>query len=166
MARHRVDTEQAKKTCDAVRAGRSVRSAAARFQVGQSAITHRLSDGVLMDDKIGPGTVMTEQEENAVEDIFLFAARQLLFVGWVQPREAVRQLRSDGLETALTRWPQHPLGSQQRPGEGVGSGLPQEVPLGVGAKHSHLQGQPKHRERGAVHLKVLRGVGRVHQDRG
>ena len=99
MVRHRVDAEQAKKACDAVRGGMSVRSAAARFHVGRNAITRRLSGEVTMDGKVGPGTVMTEEEENAVEDILLFAARHFLSVGRVQLREAVRQLCSDGRKT-------------------------------------------------------------------
>ena len=90
MARHRVDAEQAKKACDAVRGGMSVRSAAARLQVGKRAITRHLSGEVAIDSKVGPGTVMTEQKGNAVEDILLFAARHFLSVGRVQLREAVR----------------------------------------------------------------------------
>ncbi|CAN0410372.1 unnamed protein product, partial [Ectocarpus sp. 13 AM-2016] len=94
--RRRVDEAQAQKACEAVMGGMSVRKAATSFGVGRPSIATRLAGKVSMDGRVGPGTILSEAEENAVEDVLLFAARNGLSLGRAQLKDAVGRLCDDG----------------------------------------------------------------------
>lgn len=67
MGRARVDPQQAQKACDAVRSGQlSLRAAAKAFGLNKDALSRRLSGAMAMDARVGPETVLSKAEEDAV----------------------------------------------------------------------------------------------------
>ncbi|CAB1111761.1 unnamed protein product [Ectocarpus sp. CCAP 1310/34] len=66
---------QAQGACEAVMGGMSFGKAATSFGVGRASVATCLAGNVSMDGRVGPGIVLSEAEENAVEDVLLFAAR-------------------------------------------------------------------------------------------
>eukprot|EP00903_Cladosiphon_okamuranus_P005888 g5823.t1 len=49
-----------------------------------------------MNARVGPRTVMTEAEENAIEDLLLYAGRNYIPLSTADLTERVRQLCNDG----------------------------------------------------------------------
>lgn len=96
MGRRRVDEAQAQKACDAVKLGMSVRKAAKMYDIDRWSLGSRLKGTVAMSGKVGPGTVLTEEEENSLEDVLLYAGSHCLAVSRVHLLETVRRLCSDG----------------------------------------------------------------------
>ncbi|CAB1107197.1 unnamed protein product [Ectocarpus sp. CCAP 1310/34] len=74
----------------------SVRKAAGVFGVGRTSIEDRRRGKVAMNAKVGAETILSKEEEDSLEDILLFAARNFLAVGRVHLRDAVRRLCNDG----------------------------------------------------------------------
>lgn len=95
MGRRRVDAQQAQKACEAVRGGMSVRKAAKVYDIDRLSLKRRLDGEVAMDAKVGPGTVMSEEEENSIEDCLLYAGRNCLAVSRLHLLETVRLLCLD-----------------------------------------------------------------------
>ncbi|CAB1107237.1 unnamed protein product [Ectocarpus sp. CCAP 1310/34] len=97
MGRQRVDPVAAEKACEAVRSGRmSQNAAAAAFGLGRSSLQRRLDGNCAMDARVGPGTVMTKAEEDAVEDLLLYAGRNFIPLTTADLTERVRRLCNDG----------------------------------------------------------------------
>ncbi|CAN0342972.1 unnamed protein product [Pylaiella littoralis] len=96
MIRRKVDEEQVRKACAAIDDGMSVRKAAAVFGVGRTSIADRRHGKVAMNAKVGPETILSKEEEDSLEDILLFSARNYLAVDRVPLRDAVRRLCNDG----------------------------------------------------------------------
>lgn len=99
MGRRKVDAAQAQKACDAVRGGMSIRRAAKVYDIDRLSLSRRLTGEVAMKAKVGPGTVLSEEEENSLEDVLLYAGRHCLAVGRLHLLETVRVLCSDGRPT-------------------------------------------------------------------
>ncbi|CAB1098679.1 unnamed protein product [Ectocarpus sp. CCAP 1310/34] len=97
MGRCRVSAEAAAKACEAVRSGSMSRNAtAAAYGVNKTSLSRRLSGECAMDARVGPGTVMTAVEEDALEDILLYAGRNYIPLTTADLTERVRQLCNDG----------------------------------------------------------------------
>ncbi|CAM9635254.1 unnamed protein product [Pylaiella littoralis] len=96
MTRRKVDEKQVRKACAAIDDGISVRKAAAVFGVGRTSIADRRRGKVAMNAKVGPKTILSKEEEDSLEDILLFSARNYLAVDRVHLRDAVRRLCDDG----------------------------------------------------------------------
>eukprot|EP00752_Nemacystus_decipiens_P009450 g8449.t1 len=104
MGRQRVDSAAAEKACEAVRSGlMSQKAAAAAFGVGRTSLQRRLSGVCAMDARPGPRTVMTAAEEDAVEDLLLYAGRNYIPLSTADLRERVRQLCNDGRQIPWNR---------------------------------------------------------------
>lgn len=69
MGRTRVDEDQAHKACEAVRGGMSIRAAARAFGVPKTTVHGRVHKLVAMDARVGPGTVLSKDEEDSLEDV-------------------------------------------------------------------------------------------------
>ncbi|CAN0536572.1 unnamed protein product, partial [Ectocarpus sp. 12 AP-2014] len=95
MTRRKVDEEKVRKACAAIDDGMSVRKAAEVFGVGRTSIEDRRRGKVAMNAKVGPETILSKKEEDSLEDILLFAARNFLAVDRVHLRDAVRLLCND-----------------------------------------------------------------------
>ncbi|CAN0076004.1 unnamed protein product, partial [Pylaiella littoralis] len=96
MTRRKVDEEQVRKACAAIDYGMSVRKAAAVFGVDRTSIEDRRRGKVAMNAKVGPETILSKEEEDSLEHILLFSARNYLAVDRVHLRDAVRRLCNDG----------------------------------------------------------------------
>ncbi|CAB1114064.1 unnamed protein product [Ectocarpus sp. CCAP 1310/34] len=152
MGRRQVDPEQARKACEAVRGGMKIREASvyALWAIDGWSSKSRLDGEVAMKAKVGPATALSEEEENSLEDVLLYAGRHCLAVGRLHLLETV---------IAVQRRSPDPLGSREGSGEGLAGWLPQEAPTGVGADDSHLRVNQNHRGQGASHRRVLQVVG-------
>ncbi|CAM9186573.1 unnamed protein product [Pylaiella littoralis] len=128
----------------------SVRKAAAVFGVGRTSIEDRRRGKVAMNAKVGPETILSKEEEDSLEDVLLFSARNYLAVDRVHLRDAVRRPCNDG-----RRIPWDP----EKGGERLACGLPSWAPTAGGALDPHLRGKQDHRRRGASHGVVLREMG-------
>lgn len=82
-----------------MKGGVSVRKAAGAFGLDRWSLQSRLKGYVAMEAKVGPVTVLSEEEGNSVEDVLLYAARHCLTLGRVHLLETVRQLCNDGRPT-------------------------------------------------------------------
>ncbi|CAN0545844.1 unnamed protein product, partial [Ectocarpus sp. 12 AP-2014] len=97
MGRSRVDSAAAEKACAAVRNGSMSRyAAAAAFGLSKTSLLRRLSGECDMDARVGHGTVLTKEEENALEDVLLYAGRNYIPLTRNDLKERVRQLCNDG----------------------------------------------------------------------
>ncbi|CAN0259747.1 unnamed protein product [Scytosiphon promiscuus] len=62
--RPRVDAQQAQKACEAVRSGQmSLRAAAKAYGIGRTALHDRVRCLVDVDARVGPGTILSKEEE-------------------------------------------------------------------------------------------------------
>ncbi|CAB1103444.1 unnamed protein product [Ectocarpus sp. CCAP 1310/34] len=95
MTRRKVDEEQVRKACAAIDDDMSDRAAEV-FGLGRTSIEDRRRGKVAMNAKVGPETILSNEEEDPLEDILLFAARNFLAVDRVHLRGAVRRLCNDG----------------------------------------------------------------------
>ncbi|CAB1096613.1 unnamed protein product [Ectocarpus sp. CCAP 1310/34] len=96
MGRSRVDSAAAEKACAAVRNGSMSRyAAAAAFGLSKTSLLRRLSGECDMDARVGHGTVLTKEEENALEDVLLYAGRNYIPLTRNDLKERVRQLCND-----------------------------------------------------------------------
>ncbi|CAN0450726.1 unnamed protein product, partial [Ectocarpus fasciculatus] len=97
MGRTRVDPEQAQQAVDAVRSGQmSVRGAAEAYGLSRNSLHSRVTNKVAIDAKVGPGTVLSKEEEDFVEDVLVYASRHFLLLGRRELKDAVRKIRLDG----------------------------------------------------------------------
>ncbi|CAM9642745.1 unnamed protein product [Ectocarpus sp. 6 AP-2014] len=70
-----------------------------------------------MNAKVGPETILSKEEEDSLEDILLFAARNFLAVDRIHLRDRCGA-------TTLQRRSADPLGSREGSGEKLACGLP------------------------------------------
>lgn len=97
MGRARVDPEKAKKAVEAVRSGNmSLRVAAEAYGLTRTALHDRVTKKVAIDARVGPGTVLSKEEEDSIEDVLIYASRHFLLLGRKQLKDAVRNICSDG----------------------------------------------------------------------
>ncbi|CAB1099952.1 unnamed protein product [Ectocarpus sp. CCAP 1310/34] len=97
MGRSRVDSAAAEKACAAVRNGSMSRyAAAAAFGLTKTSLLRRLSGECDIDARVGHGTVLMKEEENALEDVLLYAGRNYIPLTRNDLKERVRQLCNDG----------------------------------------------------------------------
>ncbi|CAB1121401.1 unnamed protein product [Ectocarpus sp. CCAP 1310/34] len=97
MGRKRVDPEQAQKAVDAVRSGEmSLRVAARTYGLPLASLHDRVKNKVAIDARVGPGTVLSKEEEDFVEDVLIYASRHFLLLGRRELRDAVRNICTDG----------------------------------------------------------------------
>lgn len=141
MGRQRVDSAAAEKACEAVRSGlMSQKAAAAAFGVGRTSLQRRLSGVCAMDARSGPRTVMTAAEEDAVEDLLLYAGRNYMPLSTADLTERVRQLCNDGR---------------------LAEGLPRAARAHQQATCPHLRVEQGDHAGGRASAQVLRFLGRV-----
>lgn len=97
MGRKRVDPEEAQKAVDAVRRGEmSLRVAARTYGLPLASLHDRVKNKVAIDARVGPGTVLSKEEEDFVEDVLIYASRHFLLLGRRELRDAVRNICTDG----------------------------------------------------------------------
>ncbi|CAB1113787.1 unnamed protein product [Ectocarpus sp. CCAP 1310/34] len=96
ITRRKVDEEQLRKVCAAIDDGMLVGKAAEVFGVGRTSIEDRRRGLAAMNPKVDTETILSNEEEDSLEDILLFAARNFLAVHRVHLKDGVRRLCNDG----------------------------------------------------------------------
>ena len=90
------ETEDPKKAAAAVKVVRegtmSIWHATETFAVSKTSIHKRLKGVIPMDSKVGPSTVLTQEDEAALVDSLLWAGRHQLALGRSEMVDAVRTL--------------------------------------------------------------------------
>ncbi|CAM9582500.1 unnamed protein product [Sphacelaria rigidula] len=75
MQRARVDPERAVEAVEAVPSGRmTFRAAAKAFGISVSSLQKCVSGSVGIAGRVGPGTVLSTEEENSIEEMLKFSA--------------------------------------------------------------------------------------------
>ncbi|CAN0332987.1 unnamed protein product, partial [Ectocarpus sp. 4 AP-2014] len=75
----------------------SLRVAAETYGLPLASLHDRVKKKVAIDAKVGPGTVLSKEEEDFVEDVFIYASRHFLLLGRRELKDAVRNIIcSDG----------------------------------------------------------------------
>ncbi|CAN0300943.1 unnamed protein product, partial [Ectocarpus sp. 4 AP-2014] len=110
MGRARVDPEQAQKAVDAVRSVEmSLRVAAETYGLPLASLHDRVKKKVAIDAKVGPGTVLSKEEEDFVQDVLIYASRHLLLA-----------VGSEGAERCCAQHLQRPTQVPWNPDKGPG----------------------------------------------